>query len=180
MKTNKNKAYIIILLIAALGAVYIVYRSYTRPELPRVKIKPIPSQELITLYFYDPNTDTLKPEQRMVLTTTDILYKCRMIISELERGSMTGLTTPIPTDVKVNNANWQGQGVLHIDLSDNIISETPEGSSAEITTIYAIVNSLAKNINGLNAVQITINGKRLETLKTHIDIAQPIFPDYTK
>lgn len=166
-----------LLLLVAIGA-YVVHRLYTRPVLPPVK--PVSAERIVTLYFYDPDTDTLKSEQRMVASSTDIVDTCRTIVSELERGSMTGLSRPIPPDVKVNRASWRNNGVLVIDLSDNLVKETPEGSSAEISAVYAIVDSIAKNIGGVNAVQLTVDGRSLETLETHIEIDQPIAPDYTK
>jgi len=157
---------------------YILYNFYTKPVL--LPVKPVSAKELITLYFYNPKTDTLNPEQRIVASTTNIPDKSKMIIAELEHGSMTGLSIPIPSDVKVNSVSREANGIISIDFSKNLVRETAEGSSAEITAIYSIVNSIAKNINGVKAVLITVNGKRLRTLKTHIEIDQPIIPDYTK
>lgn len=164
-----------LLVIAVLAGGYLLYRVITKPVL-----KPVPAKELITLYFYNPDTDTLKPEQRTVAATTGVLDKCRTIVSELEHGSIAGLESPIPHDVKVNNATLQPNGILNLDLTGNLVMETPEGSSAEIAAIYAIVNSIAKNIKGVKAVQLTIDGKTLQTLETHIEIDRPIVPDYTK
>jgi spore germination protein GerM len=179
MSKKTYQKYIIgVLVILFVLAGYIIYITYIKP-IP-ITVKPLPAKEFVTLYFYNPDTDTLKPEQRTIVQTTGVLETCSVIIGELERGSNTGLTTPIPVDVKVNDASLQPNGILFIDLSKNLISETPEGSSAEITAIYSIVNSIAKNINGVKAVQITIDGKLLQTLETHIEIDQPIIPDYTK
>ncbi len=179
MSKKTYQKYIIgVLAILFIVAGYMIYITYIKP-IP-ITVKPLPAKELVTLYFYNPDTDTLEPEQRTIVQTTGVLETCSAIIGELERGSNIGLTTPIPVDVKVNDASLQSNGILFIDLSKNLISETPEGSSAEITAIYSIVNSIAKNINGVKAVQITIDGKLLQTLETHIEIDQPIVPDYTK
>lgn len=179
MSKKVYKKYVIALAVLAIvSAGYIFYKYCVKPV--QISVKPLPHKKLLTVYFYNPGTDTLKPEQRHVAPATDLLGMCREIIGELEHGSHTGLTTPIPEDTKVNAASLQHDGVLSIDLSGNIISETPEGSSAELTAIYAIVNSIAQNIDGVKAVLLTIDGKRLETLETHIEIDEPIVPDYTK
>jgi len=179
MSSKKRYSYFIglfIVLIVVLG--YIIYITYIKPI--SITVKPVPEMETITLYFYNPDTDTLKPEQRQVVKVDDLLGKCREIIDELEHGSKTGLVTPIPVTVKVNSVKMQSDGVLHLDLSKELVSQTPEGSSTEITALYAIVNSIAKNIDRVKAVQITIDGRLLQTLETHIEIDQPIIPDYTK
>ncbi len=167
-----------VLAVLIIAAGYIIYLTYIRP-VP-ITLHPLPGKKFITLYFYNPDTDTLKPEQRTIVQTAGVLETCRAIIGELEHGSNTGLTTPIPNDVKVNSASLQPNGILSMDLSENLVRETPEGSSAEITAIYAIVNSIARNMDGVKSVQITIDGKLLQTLETHIEIDQPIIPDYTK
>ncbi len=179
MNKKKNQKYIIaVLSILIVLSGYVIYITYIRP-VP-ITVKPLPAKEFITLYFYNPDTDSLKPEQRTIVKTAGVLGTCRVIIGELEHGSNTGLTTPIPENVKVNNANLRSDGTLFLDLNKKLVYGTPEGSSAEITAIYAIVNSIARNMNGVKAVQITIDGKLLQTLETHIEIDQPILPDYTK
>lgn len=179
MSNKKYKGYIIgifIVLFALLG--YIIYITYIKPI--SIVVKPLPATETITLYFYDPDTDTLKPEEREVVKENDLLDKCKEIITELEHGSKIGLVTPIPANVKVNGVRMQSDGVLLLDMSKELISQTPEGSSTEITALYAIVNSIAKNVDNVKAVQIVIDGKLIKTFGTHIEIDQPIVPDYTK
>ncbi|MGB9734982.1 MAG: GerMN domain-containing protein [bacterium] len=179
MGKNKKRFYIVVLLVVLfIAAGYLIYVTYIKP-ISLVK-RPVPVKELVTLYYYNPDTDTLEPEQREITATNDLLNKCRNIISELEKASHKGLVTPIPAGVRINDAMLQSNGVLLLDLNGELISKTPEGSSAEITAIYSIVNSLAKNIDGVKAVQITVNGKRIQTLETHIETDQPIVPDYSK
>ena len=167
---------LVVLIIAAGAAIYV---TYIKPISISV-LQPLPQKKVITLYFYNPDTDTLKPEQRAVVPAATVTDTCRTIIAELELGSHTGLTTPIPANVAVNDANIRPDGTLFLDLNQALVAGTPEGSSAEITALYSIVNSLAKNISGVKAVQITINGKLFQTLETHIEIDQPIVPDYSK
>lgn len=177
--TKKSKKYYLAISLSVLFIVfgYVIYVTYIKP-FTTVK-KPIIGKEFITIYYYNPDTDTLVPEQREVSRITDLLNRCRKIISELEQPSTKGFVSPIPIGVKINSAKLQS-GILYLDLNNELIEKTPEGSSTEITAIYSIVNSLAKNIEGINAVEITIKGKLLQTLKTHIEIDQPIVPDYTK
>ena len=48
------------------------------------------------------------------------------------------------------------------------------GSLDELFTVYALVNALALNMNEINAVQILIEGREVDTLKGHVDLRRPL------
>ncbi len=180
MSKKRRQNYVIAgLVILIIVAGYTIYVTYIKPVTITVT-PPVRAKQMVTLYFYNPGTDTLKPEQREIIRAATLTGTCREIMAGLEQGSSTGLTTPVPAGVSVNNAQLQSDGTLLLDVNKALVTGTPEGSSAEITALYSIVNSMAKNITGVNAVQITIDGKLLQTLETHIEIDQPLVPDYTK
>jgi hypothetical protein len=53
------------------------------------------------------------------------------------------------------------------------------GSSEEILTLYAIVDSLAMNVPEIKTVAVLINGRERDTLGGHIDVRRPLPPDPT-
>jgi hypothetical protein len=53
------------------------------------------------------------------------------------------------------------------------------GTSAEMSTIYSIVNSLSYNVKPIKKVFLLIDGGEKKTLGGHIDLTSPFEPIYT-
>jgi spore germination protein GerM len=68
-------------------------------------------------------------------------------------------------------------GTATIDFSKELKLNHPGGSSAELQTIYAIVNSITLNITDISTVRILIGGERHDTLAGHIFIRLPLSAD---
>ena len=67
------------------------------------------------------------------------------------------------------------EGVCFVNLSKEFITKHPGGTSAEIMTVYSIVNSLTELIN-VNKVQFLIDGE-IKELFNHIVINEPLERD---
>lgn len=67
--------------------------------------------------------------------------------------------------------------IAYADFSSELAANHQGGSSGEIQTVYAIVNTISMNIPEIKRVQILIEGKSEQTLAGHIDISQPLSPD---
>jgi hypothetical protein len=52
----------------------------------------------------------------------------------------------------------------------------PGGSTAELLTVYAIVNTITTNIPEVKKVQLLFDGIAIETIAGHIDCSSPIYP----
>jgi hypothetical protein len=66
-----------------------------------------------------------------------------------------------------------------VDLEESFVEGLPEGSSAETTAAYSLVDSIALNFPHIKKVRILIDGKPAETLKGHLDLSQPLAPDFS-
>jgi spore germination protein GerM len=69
-------------------------------------------------------------------------------------------------------------GVAYVDFSKDIVEKHLSGSSAEISTIYSVVNSLAYNFDSIKRVFILIEGREKETLGGHISLSKAFLPLY--
>ena len=56
-------------------------------------------------------------------------------------------------------------------------SNHPGGSTAELQTIYSVVNTLTLNFPGIKKVQLLIDGSVHDTLAGHIVISIPLGPE---
>jgi hypothetical protein len=65
-------------------------------------------------------------------------------------------------------------GIASVNFSKELSLNHPGGSAAELNTVYSIVNTLTFNFPVINQVQILIDGKKMKTLKGHIDISSPL------
>ncbi len=64
----------------------------------------------------------------------------------------------------------------YLDISREIRDNHPGGTSAEMQTIYAIVNTITLNFPRIQRVKILIEGRTMKTLAGHIDISAPLGP----
>jgi len=69
-------------------------------------------------------------------------------------------------------------GNAYADFSEDLMGVATGGSSDEILTVYAIVDSLAANVPEIRRVGILVAGRERETLG-HLDLRRPLPPDLT-
>jgi spore germination protein GerM len=68
-------------------------------------------------------------------------------------------------------------GDAFVDLSTEVSSRHSGGSSAELLTVYAVVNAVTANLPTIHRVQILIDGREADTLAGHIDLRSPLERD---
>jgi spore germination protein GerM len=69
------------------------------------------------------------------------------------------------------------RGDAFVDLSPEVSTMHPGGSTNELLTVYAIVNAVTANLSSVERVQILINGKQADTLAGHVDLRRPFERD---
>jgi spore germination protein GerM len=74
------------------------------------------------------------------------------------------------------------KGVAKVNFDEALSKDHPGGSSAEMMSIYSIVNSLTLNFPQIKKVQILIEGKTGRTIAGHLSLDQPISskPDFIR
>lgn len=69
------------------------------------------------------------------------------------------------------------RGDAFVDLSPEVSTRHPGGSTNELLTVYAIVNAVTANLSSVERVQILIDGKQADTLAGHVDLRRPFERD---
>ena len=83
------------------------------------------------------------------------------------------LLSAVPSGTRLR-AVFVANGEAYVDLTGDMISAHPGGSLNELLTVYTIVGALTANLPAVNAVQILVDGKEVDTLTGHVDLRQPL------
>jgi germination protein M len=119
----------------------------------------------------------LEPELRDIHSSAQWTDEAKQIMGELIRGSNEGRPPALSVDTRLRSIFWAGEGLCVVDLTREAASSHPGGLTSEVSTVYAIVNSLTENLTAVRKVQILIEGNEVETLAGHVDISQPMVQD---
>ncbi len=83
----------------------------------------------------------------------------------------------VPPGTSVRAFYLTNNGDAFVDLSSEIAVRHPGGTHAELLTVYAVVNAVTTNLQGVQRVQLLIDGKEADTVAGHIDIRRPLTRD---
>ena len=167
---------IIIALITVVVGIYLITRYGTKlpPSLIPHKISQ-PGTKTINLYFPNQEELVLKAEKREI-AKGDLTKEIQESVEGLIKGPQWNLTTAIPDGTRLLGIEVR-EGVAFLNFSKEISERHPGGSSAELQTIYSIVNTVTLNFPDIKKVQLLIEGKKVNTLAGHIDISFPLSQD---
>lgn len=126
----------------------------------------IGTKKTVTLYFSNNTGDKLIPmSYEMKINKNEKVEKT--IVDLLIKGSNNGeYNNLIPREVKVKNV-YTNEGVCYIDFSEELVTKHIGGSTAELLTIYSIVNTLTELPN-ISQVRFLIEGQIREEFKGHM------------
>ncbi len=132
---------------------------------------------ILSLYFPNRETSQLTLEKRFV--DKALMEKkedqVNTVLEELKKGPLTDtLVNPIPQQGTMQVASVKNKTVT-IDFDKAFVDAHGGGSSGEYATIYAIVNSLTA-LDGIEKVEFTVDGKKTDQFKGHLDIASVFKP----
>ena len=83
------------------------------------------------------------------------------------------LVRTIPQGTRVLSVRVKDH-TAYVNFSSELVENHPGGSSAELQTIYSIVNTLVINFPQIKRVQILVDGRKRRTLSGHILINMPL------
>ena len=138
---------------------------------------PIQTKKIV-LFFLSEGDTLLHPEEREIGTSSSVVRLAKQAVEELIKGSERGYISPFPPETKLRELYLTRDGVAYVDFSEEIVEKHLSGSSAEISTIFSVVNSLAYNFEEIKKVFILIEGQERETLGGHINLSRPFMPLY--
>ncbi|MEK7679639.1 MAG: GerMN domain-containing protein, partial [Deltaproteobacteria bacterium] len=142
---------------------------------PRPAVKTIKEFKEVSLYFIGEDGKSLATEKRMIHAgglEDEVSETLRAVID----GPKTGLERTIPEGTALLGVKIK-DGVATADFSPELKEKHWGGSSAELQTVYSIVNSIAVNFPEVKKVRILVAGQKQDTIACHIDISEPILPD---
>lgn len=128
---------------------------------------------IVVLYFAN-NNGYLAAFRKEIPKVTGI---ARLTLRELCQGppADSGLYPTIPPGAGLKDINIK-DGLAIVDFNRDLKSKHWGGSTAELLTVYSIVNTLTQ-FPTVKKVQILIEGEHAQTLAGHLDISKPLQRD---
>jgi len=142
------------------------------------KAEPQVAQETlnIRLYFLSEEDGLLHAEERAIPADPSPVRLAEAVIAELIKGPEKGYLATIPPETRLRQLFITPEGTIYIDFSREFAEKHPSGTSAEVATVYSVVNSLALNIPSIKKVVFLVEGGERETLGGHINLSKPFVP----
>jgi spore germination protein GerM len=132
----------------------------------------------VTLFFAANDGTGLVREGREIDACEEPVACLESVLEELINGPVGDLTPTLPPTGLFHSVQLAGD-LARVDLARELVEALPGGSNSEQLAVYSIVNSLAFNFPQVKRVAITVAGQPTATLKGHLDLRQPLLPDYT-
>lgn len=133
--------------------------------------------QTVQLYFANVDADKLIQEDRELEVDGDEEKLGFAMLEELIKGPQDSeLVRTIPEEVQVLEVKIEN-GVAYADFSEEIITRHWGGSTGELLTVYSIVNTLAE-LSQVDMVKFLVEGEELTTLKGHLELTEPVEPDW--
>ena len=138
----------------------------------------VPREERVYLYFGDPGGRYLTGISRSVENPGDPAAFGRNLLAALIEGpggGRTGSLIPVlDPDTEVLAVFIDASQTVYIDLKKNTETAHIHGVRQEMLSVYAIVNTMIVNMDGVRRVRILLGGKESLTFSGHIDITRPV------
>lgn len=136
------------------------------------------NRRAVTLFFQDPNSDLLMPEERQIFETNSLTDQAKQIVVGLIDGPQNPSLLPtMPDKTRVLGLYMDRYGTAWVDLSHELVSDHIGGSAEEMATIFSLVNSLTFNLPDIKRVHILVDGEERDTLKSHLDLRRDFIQD---
>jgi spore germination protein GerM len=177
--SRKGRGGKILFLLILIGTGLIVFfhqqiYDSMKPLLERWRI--LLEKKEVLLYFSGPEGEYLIGERRKILKKNEVKEEAKETIVALIKGPEGKLIPTLPPRTRLLTLQISDAGVAKVNFNAALSRDHPGGSSAEMMTVYSIVNSLALNFPRIKRVQILIDGKPIETITGHLSLRQPVPP----
>ncbi len=145
------------------------------PEQQPVKQQPT-VKPVTKIYFSDDQEMYLVAEDLTLTDGSSPEAAAGEVIAALLKGpNNTALLPTLPQGTKLLAVQVEN-GLATVNFSADLRDKHSGGSDGENMTVYSIVNSLTK-LEGIDRVQILVDGEVIESLAGHIDLREPLEAD---
>lgn len=152
------------------------YRKAHEPPPP-----PPPSSastRTVSLFFPDGEWSRLVREGREIEGCDDTAACVRELLVELQNGPIGDLSPVYPEGVPPPLVQVTGD-LVTLDLPSDFVAGLEGGSAGELLTLYSVVNSIAATFPEIKRVRFLVEGSGVETLHGHLDVREPLEPDFS-
>jgi hypothetical protein len=132
-----------------------------------------------TLFYATPDGQAITGVRREVPLASGPVAQGRAILIAQMEAAPEGYLSAIPPGTSLRGFYITSRQDAFVDLSPEASTAHPGGSSAELLTVYTLVNAVITNLPSVQRVQILIDGKEVDTLAGHIDLRRPLEQDLT-
>jgi spore germination protein GerM len=184
LKKRSYRKYLVVwgvlaVLVFVVGLVvgYLNTAEAPQPLPSAVETSVVTTREVI-LYFASVDGQSLVAETRDIAECQQDEDCLRDTVRALIDGSQGELAAILPDQVVLNDVSVEGS-LVNVDFSQDLISAHPGGTQSELLTIYGLADTLTVNFPHLRQMRVLVDGAPVATLKGHVDLRQPINPDFS-
>ena len=141
---------------------------------------PAPTAHITATLFFGGRDGLLLQPVRMEVPLADgAVAQGRQIVRTLLQPPPAPYVSVIPSGTTLKAFYITSNGDAFVDLSSDITVKHPGGTYAELLTVYAIVNTITTNLQGVQRVQLLVDGKEADSVAGHVDVRRPLERDLT-
>jgi spore germination protein GerM len=126
------------------------------------------------LLYVSEDGSHLVPVEQEVVYGEGTIEQAKRIIEAQVAPPKAPLVSAIPSGTKLKAVFVTPKGDAYVDLSTEVRTNHPGGTTNEILTAYTLVSALTLNLPAITGVQILIDGKEVDTLAGHLDLRRPL------
>ena len=139
---------------------------------------PAPTAHITATLFYGARDGMLlQPVRVEVPLAEGAVAQGRQIVRALLQPPPAPYVSVIPAGTTLKAFYVTSSGDAFVDLSGDITARHPGGTHAELLTVYAVVNAMTTNLQGVQRVQLRIDGREADSVAGHVDVRRPLERD---
>jgi hypothetical protein len=170
---------VLLVLVVAMG-VYIRRVRRRAWELPSpvtatLPVAPPPSgpTETVTIYVADDSAGILRPQSAQIPLPSGRQQRAEELLRALVRiYQQPGAAHPMTAEADIRSIYLVDPGAAVVDLNAAFADQHRSGILSEQLTINSMVQTLAANVQGIERVNILVEGKQRDTLAGHADLSE--------
>jgi len=140
-----------------------------RPAAPNAQGRNIKAQ----LFYVADDGVSLTGVERDVPFGENTVEQAKAIVGAQIAPADAPLVSAIPAGTSLRALFITRNGEAYVDLSRELVSGHPGGSTNELLTIRTLVDALTANLPAITAVQLLVDGREVDTLAGHVDLRRP-------
>jgi len=170
---------ILVAILFVVGLVIGTLQTGKEPEeaVPVVDV-PVSAAREVILYFSSADGQSLLAEPRQI-AGCDLEEDCMLnTVQALIDGPAGDMVSILPSRTRLLGLHVE-DSLVQVDFSQELIDAHPGGTQSELLTVYGLADTLRVNFPHLRQVQILVEGAPAITLKGHVDLRRPVYPDFS-